>query len=345
MKNFSIVLSLLLASCEPAFAASPVPTPMPTARTMIQVPLNADLSVVLNAAKPNTLYQLAPKASYTAKTQVTIQAANVSVDLNGSAVTLNPAVGGSTSVKIMASHFEIYNGVILKAMTAFRSYSDHTSIHDIMVHDSAVNQFYLGDIGSVNATLQNVTVGTTNTVSVYWMSNNMSIIDSTFKGSIGEDTIRQDVSGPNVPVPMGAVLTNVTVSNDVNQFNKESIAFRMGSGVVQNSTIHGYLRAGQNGAKGVGANVPSLIVKNTKFTLLHSPQIGIYQGVIASIQNCTFTTDAVESSVAIDGNSTVVLSNNIRALTSPTVVPKPKFYSVTTTPNLKVTETGTIISK
>lgn len=333
------LLSLVLCLATKSFGASP-----------IIIPLGTDLAAYLAAAKPNMAYQLA-KGTWVS-TGIVIKAAGLSLDLNGSQISLNPVVGGTTGVAIYAPHVTIFNGTIVKAFVAFRSFGDSTYLHDLVSNDAndaantGVHQFLLGDVGSTNAHINNCKVGLTDTVSVYWMADNMLIENSTFAGSYGEYDLRQDVQ-PNGIIAKGAVLNALVSDNHINKYNKSDVGFRMGGGTVENSTVKFYMRVGQvppAGTKVVpGQFIPNMVVKNVIFSDAdHSPQLSIDQGVAITVENCTFYTNASTYSMSIDKYSSVSLINNIRKIMVPGITPH-KFYGIVDATLSKVTEIGTVI--
>lgn len=330
----------------PSPTSSPAPSSQPTTQqTLVKVPAGANLVSLLTSAKANTKYQLALKSSYVVNGSIVITQANVTLDLNGSDLSLIPSMGATSNIKVSAAHFEIGNGMISKALVFIRTYGDATYVHDLVIPDGAAYQFLITQIGGTNAKVENCKVGVTQTVSLYTMASGTQILNSSFSGSVGEDSIRQDndVNG-HIPNP-GMTLNGVTVSNTVNAFDKEAVSFRMGSGAVLNSIIHGYIRAGQATASSLGSNSVGMITfQNNSFALLHSPQLAIKNGVIANVVSNTFLTDAAVSSIAIGGNSKVTMTNNLRKLTAVGVKPKPAFWSDNfASPTPIISESGTTI--
>ncbi len=346
--------TLMLSPSPAPVAASPSPAPSASipasTKTTIQVPLSTDLAKLLNAAKPNTLYVL-PKGKWKILSTVTISAANVSLNLGGSDVTLIPSQGASSNIVARASGFEIYNGHIVQATSFLHSYADKVFMHDLKFDNivyttptRGVYQVYLSDNSlATNNTLANLTVGYVGTVGVYFTGDNMVIKDSTFAGSYGEYPIREEITSfaPQT-IPKNALISNVTVDNRINKYDKSAIGIRMGSAVIENSTFYSDIRVGQSNATAVGSNNPSFVIRNSKFMTLHSPELSLIQGANATVDSCTFASDASTRVMAIDAKTKAMLTNNIlKGVRKPGGSSASGLYASTINPNPLITETGT----
>lgn len=323
------------------------PTPLPTAkpRPTIQVPATANLVTTLSTAKAGTLYVLAAHANYKVNGTIIISAVNVSVNLNGATLALTPSAGASTNISIntSASHFEFYNGVISQANVAFRSYAPYTSIHNISTPNQ-IEQFYFGEKTASNTTLSNLNIGVSGSVGVYWVSDYMAISASTFASSLGEYCLRQDLNALGDPLPKMSTITNVSVTNVSNAYNKSAIGIRMGSSTISNATIAGYIRIGQSESTGVGSNNPSVIIRGCTFTLPAAPQISIDQGVNIQVLNNTFNVDSNNRSMSVDGFTKAIIENNVVHPINSTVVPKLPIWATNNTTNPPVvTYSGNIV--
>lgn len=330
---------------KPTILPSPSgsPTPSPSTQTSINIPASGNLLSILNASKPNTTYILASKASYVVNGEIDIKSAHVSVNLNGSSLSLTPGTGGSTDIKALAPYFEIYNGSVVSAVGFVRSLADHTSVHDI-VSPNLISQFFFGDAGSTNATLNNVTVSQTKTVSVYFTQDNFTISNSKLGTSAincsqGEYCVREEIIALPA-LPKNALISNVEVHLH-SAIGKQAIGIRMGSASVIDSLVDGNIRIGQAGASKVGSNNPFVLIKNTQFvSLKDNPSLAIIQGSNVSVIGSTFLEDPSLRAITIDKLSSVVLQDNILKKTSPTVPDKTLWA---TQPNALVAETGTIV--
>lgn len=283
---------------------------------VVPVPLTANLLNVFSAAKANTTYQLAKNGKYTLNGSATISQPNVTIDLNGSSLTMIPSPGASSDLIIKGAHFTFGNGSIVKANLAIRSYAPFAYIHQI--NFSNIQQIFIGDVGSNNNTLNHIVGGQTGTVSVYWTENNMTIENSSFVGSVGEATLRQENPTGSVAGPTGAMIVNDVLSNSVNVYGKPTIADRMGSMTVKNCTIDGYLDSGETiGPAGPGGYVPLITIQNTKFDIAKNGKISggfIAGGVNAIFNACTFATTLTMPNISVQSNSKVTLTNNIRKM-------------------------------
>lgn len=352
-------------STKPTIA--PSATPVPAGKVVVNIPATANLVTVLNASKPNTLYVLA-KANYLVNGSIVLSAANVSINLNGSALSMTPSAGSSTQFGIRAANIEIYNGRITKAFTFARSYADHFYLHDVVFDNivytsgqqsGGINQIYLSDNAMAkNNTLDHLTVGYTGTVSIYNSADNFTLKNSSLAGSYGEYCFRSEVTsvvagGPPTTRPNNTLLDNVKCDNTINAYGKSCIGIRMGGTglVIQNSSINGsatsgYVNLGQ-GKSGTcttpGCFVGGITLRNNQFLGHRVPQLAIDSGVIAVVENNTFTTWVDMVNVAMASYTSTTLKNNIRLMTPVGAKPLKPFAGSNTNPKGVWTEAGTIV--
>lgn len=297
---------------------------------------------------------------------------NVIIDLNGSAVSTIPATGSSTTFSVHAPNFEIKNGRIMRAFVFVHSYAAGLHMHDMSfdnitygvpagspvgtkaTQNNGVAQVYTSDNnGAIHNTLENLKVGYTGTVGIYFSSDYIIIRNSTMAGSYGEYNIRSEVTSETNPhKPVGTLIDNIQCDNTINAYGKSCIGIRMSgpNAVIQNCSIKGsnrtgYINLGQGGgATGVGTNVEGILLKNNTFYSPRSPQLEIDQGVNAVVDSNIFITPASFVNIAIATKNNVKLVNNIRKL-SIIGIPLNKFWStVFTGPAAPiVSETGTTI--
>lgn len=400
-------------TAKPTAVPVPTATPVPSSnwKPVIGIPIGGDIAKILTAAKPDTIYQLVKNGSYVVTSTITITAAGVGFDLNGSSVNMTPSKaplaavydvkkkyalnntasvngqnyislqnnnlgkaitdtafwkvytggGSSSNFVVRAPDFDIGNGHITKANTFVHSFAMNLHMHDLVFdnitfgadgkQDQGVNQAYTSDNNlATHNTLEKLTVGKTGTVSVYFCGDYMTIKNSTFAGSYGEYCIRSETtSDASMHRPINTMIDHVTAINDINLYGKTAIGFRMNGGgsVVQNSTISPSLYIGQGTVTPTtapGTNVDSIVIKNNKFITVHGPQIGVQDGVIATIDSNEFLTGSTVGSIAVATKSRVTITNNIRKLTAPGI-PLKKFWATifTGTAAPEVTETGTKI--
>lgn len=356
---------------SPAGSPSPVPSPqIIPARVVVNVPLTANLVTTLNAAKANTLYLLTAKAIYMVSGSITLSAANVGINLNGSSLSMTPTVGAASQFAVKAANVEIYNGHILKASTFVHSYATNFSMHDLVfdnityavpvgsptgtkaVQNNGVNQVYVSDnnMATFN-TLSNLTVGFTGTVSIYNTADNFTLKNSTLAGSYGEYCYRSEVTS-TLPqtLPNNTLIDTVTCNNSINTVGKSCIGIRKGGIglVIQNSSVTGsattgYMNIGE--ANGVNVlNVGQITLRNNQFLGTRMPQLEIDNGAVNVIVDSNlFSTWANSPNVAMASFSNVTLLNNTRQMIPTGTKPAKAFASSSANPKAVWTESGTIV--
>lgn len=310
------------------------------------MPASSNLVTVLNATVTGNIYVLAPKAKYTVTGTIFLKQPNIKINLNGASLALTASAGACTNIALQAASIEIFGGTITRADCGFHSWAANSSIHDISF--SGMRQFFFGDAGSVNAKLTRIKqLGPTSTVGVYFTADNMEIADSDFSlGSLGENTIREEIASATSPLPKNAYIKNTIIKNPQNTFDKQALAIRMGSATIQGGQISN-MRAGQAPTTPikVGQTVPIIVIENVSFgsDSIGIQPIDIKQGVLGDIKNCVFaTTLASPPPISIDVNSKMNLVGNIRQMTVAGQPTRPLWSSVYNPPPV-VSETGTVI--
>lgn len=343
----------IVVNPTPTPTATPIATPAPTGslRPTIILPAKVDIAATLNAAKPNTIYQLSPSISYASILPFTINASNVTFDLNGSSISFAAVSANSSNISVRAPYFEFMNGKITSANRLIVNTSDHFYAHDLDVSGSA--QLYLDqEAKAPYAKLDHITFAQGGFVIAYWTSDNFKISNSTLGSSTlpcskGEYCLRSEIASGHIPANF--MIQNVTAFNG-NSVKKDTVGIRMGSGTIDSSVFYNTtgsaMRVGQIDTPTVGlcGNNPSVIIKNTKFmsSAAGSPLLSIDQGSCVEADTNTFMiSNGTMGSMSISSASKVILTDNILKVTASGFTPKPIFNPAHVPASSSVLESGT----
>lgn len=343
-------------SPQPTRSPSPSPSPKPTtapAPSSVTVPANANLTTMLNAAKQGTTYVLAKNANYSVSGTITLAASNVILNLNGSSLSF--PIGAAAAFNLRGAHFEIYNGTIAAAGVFMHSYADSLHMHHLTFksitynsvgkQNGGVNQVYISDTNlATNNLLENLTVGFTGTVSLYFTADNFTLRNSTFAGSYGEYAIREEQTSTTPPhLPINALISGVKADNSINKYGKDVVGIRMGSVTIDSCEFSGKdVRVGQGSASAVGVDNPSVTIKNSIF---HGPLsfLSIDSGANVIVDSCQFYVDATMRAIAVGGNSKAIFMNNIlHGVVKANGASSSGLWNTTANPKPVVVETGTM---
>ena len=349
----------------PATGPSTAPTtnPVPTSAKVVEV------AALLSGAKDGETIALPLADAYSVTGTPRVLGKSITVDFGGKTVYLTPAAGASTAIAVgpiygpssSGAAFTIRNAnflgvaragtVATNAIVAIRAYSPGLTLTACSVDN--VNCFLELDRqtvpgkgtdagGADDATVTSCSGGLSIGGDFIFNTCDNSHITCKVLRSLGQHNVRQDVNADG-HLPTGNVYDHCELTNTN---GKETLAIRMGDAIVQYCLFHGWARAGQNKAKGVGSNAKVAWLNCHWDTQIKGGcQLDCVEGVEFQVIGCqfdAFASDDIAISAGTDTND-LTLTNNVRHVAPAGLTLKYPLCVPVGKPAATVHETGTVV--